>query len=131
MCAHLQSRILFCKYKLGLTPSESEKRSIERTLRRLNREFDASFNVDAFEYLAVYEQPEGRVGMYLVSRQDQRVGVSGMPIDFATGERLLIEYSYKYDLEGFARLAAQAGFAVERVWTDPRSYFSVQYLVLR
>ena len=48
MCAHLQSRILFCKYKLGLTPSESEKRSIERTLRRLNRDFTRTASTEGF-----------------------------------------------------------------------------------
>jgi dimethylhistidine N-methyltransferase len=100
-------------------------------LTRLNREFDADFDVATFAYQAVYEAREQRVGMYLVSRADQRVRVSEVPIDFETGERLLIEYSYKYDLEGFASLAAAAGFTVARVWTDPRSYFSVQYLSLR
>jgi uncharacterized SAM-dependent methyltransferase len=41
---------------------------------------------------------------------------------------LLAESSYKYTLEEFAQLAASAGFNVERVWTDPRNLFSVQYL---
>ena len=47
-CAHLQTRILFCKYKLGLTPSTSEKQSIERTLRRLNREVTRTVETDGF-----------------------------------------------------------------------------------
>jgi dimethylhistidine N-methyltransferase len=109
-------------------PSGVTARFEFNVLARLNREFDASFDADAFEYLAVYEQPHRRVAMYLVSRTDQQVRVSGVPVDFATGERLLIEYSYKYDLADFARLAAEAGFDVEQVWTDPRSWVSVQYL---
>jgi hypothetical protein len=48
VCAHLQSRILFCKYKLGLAPSQSDKRSIERTLRRLNRDFTRTTDAEGF-----------------------------------------------------------------------------------
>ena len=41
----------------------------------------------------------------------------------------MTEYSYKYTRERFAELAEDAGFSVERVWTDPLEWFSVQYLV--
>lgn len=112
-------------------PSGVTARFELNVLARLNREFGASFDADTFEYLAVWEPRERRVGMYLVSRKDQQVRVGGVPIDFASGERLLVEYSYKYDLADFAGLAAEAGFEVERVWTDPRSWFSVQYFSLR
>ena len=67
--------------------------------------------------------------MYLVSDANQRVVVSGRNFEIAQGERILTEYSHKYSLDGFADLAAQAGFQVRKVWTDERRYFSVQYLV--
>jgi L-histidine Nalpha-methyltransferase len=38
------------------------------------------------------------------------------------------EHSYKYTLSGFRRLAGRAGYAVTRVWTDPRRGFGVHYL---
>ena len=47
----------------------------------------------------------------------------------ADGEAILTEYSHKYTLEGFARMAHDAGFEVEKVWTDPEKLFSVQYCV--
>ncbi|MFB0516143.1 MAG: L-histidine N(alpha)-methyltransferase, partial [Candidatus Neomarinimicrobiota bacterium] len=34
-------------------------------------------------------------------------------------------------LDEFEQMAAAAGFRVERVWTDERQWFSVQYLVTR
>ena len=49
-------------------------------------------------------------------------------IAFRAGESIHTENSYKYDLPGFGRLAADAGFATEQVWTDPEALFSVHCL---
>ena len=38
ICAHLYSRTLLCKYRLGLSPTSAEKQTIERTMRHLNRD---------------------------------------------------------------------------------------------
>jgi uncharacterized SAM-dependent methyltransferase len=69
--------------------------------------------------------------MHLVSRVDQRVRVDGRTFSFAAGESICTEHSHKYRLADFAELAAEAGLAVERVWTDPERLFSVQYLEAR
>jgi L-histidine N-alpha-methyltransferase len=50
---------------------------------------------------------------------------------FDAGETIHTEDSHKYTLDGFASLAADTGFEVESVWTDDRSYFSVQYCTTR
>jgi len=42
---------------------------------------------------------------------------------------MLVEYSCKYTLQGFARFAARAGLRVASVWTDPARQFSLQWLV--
>jgi len=97
-------------------------------LRRINREIGSEFDLDRFDHDAVYNARHGRIEMYLVSRLDQRVRVDGRSIELRRGERICTEHSYKYTLDGFAELAASAGFAVREVWTDPLSYFSVQYL---
>lgn len=96
-------------------------------LRRVNRELDANFDLDRFRHEAVYDAGEGRVEMYLVSEGDQQVTVDGTPIAFAAGERICTEYSYKYTVDEFAALAADAGLTVERVWADDNRLFSVQY----
>ena len=49
--------------------------------------------------------------------------------DEIEGEAILTEYSHKYTLESFAVMAGQAGFRVEKVWTDDNNLFSVQFLV--
>ena len=66
--------------------------------------------------------------MHLVSRREQCVRIGEFEFFFEAGESICTEYSHKYTLAGFAALASAGGFAVERVWTDPRQWFSVQLL---
>jgi uncharacterized SAM-dependent methyltransferase len=96
-------------------------------LRRMNRELDATFDLDRFEHLSVWNEENGCVESFLRSTEEQAVTVAGQPVSFGKGETIHTEYSYKYTLDEFADLMAEAGFAVEEVWTDDRSYFSVQY----
>jgi L-histidine Nalpha-methyltransferase len=97
-------------------------------LRRANRELGADFDLAAFDHRAFWNASLGRVEMHLVSRRDQVVRIAGRAIPFAKGESIHTENSHKYELAGFAALAAAAGFTVERVWTDDAELFSVQLL---
>jgi dimethylhistidine N-methyltransferase len=99
-------------------------------LHRINRELGADFDPAAFEHRAIYDEPQGRIEMRLISRRPQTVAVDGQQIAFDEGEWITTEYSHKYSVPDFQRLAAVAGFAVERVWTDARQMFSVQHLVV-
>jgi len=96
-------------------------------LRHLNASHSADFDVDAFEHRAEYDEDKGRVVLELVSQKDQTFAIDATEFDIADGETILTEYSHKYTLEGFARMAHDAGFEVERVWMDPDELFSVQY----
>ncbi len=100
-------------------------------LVRINRELGADFDIEQFAHRAFYNAAKGRIEMHLVSRRDQVVRVGGVPFFFAAGESIHTENSYKYSLPALADLAEAGGFAVERVWTDERQYFSVAYLTLR
>jgi L-histidine Nalpha-methyltransferase len=96
-------------------------------LKRLNREFEANFDLGSFRHRAVYKEGPGRVEMHLVSRRAQNVSIGGEIVHFDAGETLRTECSHKYTLAEFEAMAAGAGFAVHTVWTDPRKLFSVQY----
>ena len=98
-------------------------------LRHLNRDYGADFDLDNFSHDARYDPDEGRVVIRLVSGKDQVAQLGGRSIDIVDGEAILTEYSHKYTLEGFAGMAEEAGFRVEKVWTDTNKLFSVQYLV--
>jgi dimethylhistidine N-methyltransferase len=100
-------------------------------LVRINRELGGSFDVAAFWHHAFYTPREGRIEMHLVSRRDQRATVAGREFAFAEGESIRTEYSYKYSLNDLRALAAEAGWEVEQVWTDERTYFGVLYLTVR
>ena len=98
-------------------------------LRHLNRDYGADFDLNAYSHEAHYDEEEGRVEIKLISSRLQAVSIGGEEIEIASGEAILTEYSHKYTLDGFADMAKQAGFKVEKVWSDPERLFSVQYLV--
>lgn len=97
-------------------------------LRHLNRELGSDFDVDAFDHLAVWVEDNSRIEMHLVSKRDQVVQIGREKIRFERGEHLRTECCHKYTLESFNELAAMAGLATKRVWTDPNQMFSVQLL---
>lgn len=98
-------------------------------LERINRELNADFQLEQFQHRAFYNPGEGRIEMHLVSLRDQVVHLDDLSIHFAKGESIWTESSYKFNLDEFALMAMAAGFTVEKVWTDERQWFSVQYLV--
>jgi dimethylhistidine N-methyltransferase len=97
-------------------------------LVRMNQELDADFQLNQFGHYAFYNPGQSRIEMHLVSLKNQTVRIGDIDISFKLGESIWTESSYKYTLEEFAQLARSAGFTVERVWTDARQLFSVQYL---
>jgi len=97
-------------------------------LVRLNRELGADFAVEQFGYEAPYNEDAGRIEMSLVSERKQTVHIDRHRVEFQRDERMLTEYSYKFDLDGFAELAGKAGLLVAETWTDPDDLFGVLYL---
>ena len=91
------------------------------------RQWEGTVLVDAFTHSAEYDEEEGRIEMRLISGEWQEVSIGDTEIVIEEDEAILTEYSHKYTLEGFARMAARAGFTVEKVWTDEEQLFSVQY----
>jgi uncharacterized SAM-dependent methyltransferase len=56
------------------------------------------------------------------------VQICGERFDFAAGETIHTENSYKYSVADFQAVARRAGFLPEEVWTDPADLFSVHLL---
>jgi dimethylhistidine N-methyltransferase len=95
-------------------------------LVRANRELEADFDLARWTHRAVYNEAEGRIEMHLLSVGQQTVHVGGRAFEFADGEKIITEFSYKQTLDGFARLASSAGFRdASRVWTDPKRWFAI------
>lgn len=98
-------------------------------LRRINREFGADFDLDAYRHCAIYSQEFGRIEMYLVSRRNQTVTIDGEEFLIGQGESILTEHSHKYTIEGFTAMAARAGFRLDSCWTDADEMFAVLYFL--
>lgn len=98
-------------------------------LRRINKECNANFNLEAFEHHAFYNEELGRIEMHLTSLNDQQVSVANQDFSFEKGESIHTENSYKYSIEEFQSLAHQAGWLAQAVWTDEKKLFSLHYFV--
>jgi dimethylhistidine N-methyltransferase len=102
-------------------------------LNRLNRELGANFNLRQFSHHALYNQELGRIEMRLVSQCAQTVYIRHLDLrlDFAAGETIYTESSYKYDQRQIHHLAAQAGFFCAHTWQDTQAFFSLSLLVAK
>jgi L-histidine Nalpha-methyltransferase len=96
-------------------------------LARINRELGGHFDLASFRHGARYDEHLGRIEMYLVSAKAQRVPITalGMEVEFAEGETIHTENSYKYSLEEIAELAQAAGLVPDQQWFDTRRAFSL------
>ncbi len=99
-------------------------------LARINRELDADFDLDAFAHRATWLADAGRIEMHLVSRRAQRVRLRALDIavDFAVGEAVHTENSYKYSPAELDALACAAGMVTDARWSDGAGRFSVSLL---
>lgn len=97
-------------------------------LARANRELGADFDLAAFAHRARYDAMHGRIEIHLESLKRQAVRIGRARVELGEGERIHVEDSYKYSLDGFRGIARAAGFRPVQVWTDPDKLFSVHWL---
>jgi dimethylhistidine N-methyltransferase len=95
-------------------------------LARINRELGGDFVVDGFSHRAVYEVEAGRIEIYIVARHAQEVTVRALDltVQFAAGEAMHTEDSYKYAPHEIEALARAAGLRQVARWTDPEGLFA-------
>jgi uncharacterized SAM-dependent methyltransferase len=96
-------------------------------LVRLNRELAGNFDLEEFAHRAVWNGVESRIEMHLESRMAQKVRLAALDleVDFAPGETIHTENSYKYRSGQAESLLAESGFAPTATWTDAREWFAV------
>jgi dimethylhistidine N-methyltransferase len=94
-------------------------------LARINRELGADFDLRRWAHYAFYNPAEGRIEMHLVALDRQAVRLGRYRWQFAAGETIHTENSYKYSLEGFRVLAEKAGWRSAHAWTDRRGLFAL------
>lgn len=94
-------------------------------LLHLNQLLGADFNVREWRHLGFFNSDTSRIEMHLEARVNLTVTWPGATRHFLAGERIHTENSYKYTLEKFLHLLAQAGFGEPQIWTDASKWFAV------
>jgi L-histidine Nalpha-methyltransferase len=96
-------------------------------LRVLNRELGATFPVDAFAHVALWDAEHEWIEMRLRALRDVRVEVPGVDLllELAEGEEIRTEISAKFRRDGIERELKAAGFDLDRWWTDSRDRFAL------
>ncbi len=97
-------------------------------LTRINRELAGDFQLDRFAHEARWDAEERCIEMHLVAREAHSVEVLGRSFDFAEGESLLTECSYKHGALRFQAIARQAGWQTRRVFSEAATQFNVYLL---
>ena len=100
-------------------------------LARMNTELLADFDLSTFAHRAVWNPIESRVEMHLESLRAQTVHLprAECAVEFARGERIWTESSYKYDAEQIVRMGREAGFRLHQQWIEPDARFAVALFV--
>jgi dimethylhistidine N-methyltransferase len=96
-------------------------------LARINRELGGHFDVETFDFQAIYDEAGGKVISHLRSQRDQTVRIDdlGLDVEFAAGETIHTENSFKYSWAEIDVLARCTGFALEEHWLDAKNRYSV------
>jgi L-histidine N-alpha-methyltransferase len=102
-------------------------------LHRINRELSGQFRLEDFRHRAIYREVPGRIEMHLISNKCQKVAIDRLhlQVEFAEGESIHTENSYKYSLAEIETLATQAGFELVAQWFDGQRLFSTNLLAAR
>jgi dimethylhistidine N-methyltransferase len=101
-------------------------------LARMNRELGADFDLGAFRFRARWNEERGAVQSFLVSEREQRAHVpaSDLTVDFAPGDTIHTESSYKFTREEIVALAADCGFAEKKTYTDTAGRYALSLLLV-
>ena len=107
--------------KIGVT-----KRFNLNLLIRINREFDADFKIDDFDFYCHYNPLNGEVKSYIVSLKSQEVHIKKLDtmIAFQQNELIWTELSKKYALSDIEALADEANFSIKNHFLDCKHYFT-------
>lgn len=95
-------------------------------LIRMNRELDADFKIDDFDFYCHYDPQDGRVKSYIVSLKKQTVLFKKLDktIEFNQNELIWTELSKKYSLSEIEKLATISGFQTKEHFLDCKHYFT-------
>lgn len=95
-------------------------------LQRINRELDANFDLNKFDFYCYYNPLDGELRSFIVSlcNQEVRINAIGKTFTFTDGECIWTELSKKYDLEELEAVMEEAGFRFVKHFIHQEHYFT-------
>lgn len=107
-------------------PNGITKRFNINLLVRINREFEADFDLDYFDFYCQYDAISGEVKSYLVSLKKQSINLKKLDrvIDFDQNELIWTELSKKYTPKEIESLASKTGYKMNNHFMDCKHYFT-------
>ncbi|MGD8638159.1 MAG: L-histidine N(alpha)-methyltransferase [Nitrosopumilaceae archaeon] len=96
-------------------------------LSRINDELDADFDLTNFKHVAMYNEKDQRIEMYLKSLVNQSVIISKANLSLKMNQDELIhtEHSHKYTISQIREMMKDAGFEIKEIWQDSQKLFSL------
>jgi len=94
-------------------------------LLHLNRILDTDFQLEDWRHVARFNSAESRIEMHLQAAARVTVCWPEGEREFAAGESIHTENSYKYRPQAFAAMLQEAGYRDIEHWTDTNGWFSV------
>ncbi len=118
------------KSKDIVLPAYNDKQGYTRDfnlniLHRINKELGGDFKVSEFKHSPKYDEQTGIASSALVSSKKQQVRIEllDMTVDFEAGEPIHTEISRKYDLEILNKVIEGSGLSIMNEFNDARNYF--------
>jgi L-histidine N-alpha-methyltransferase len=108
-------------------PGGLTERFIKNVLAVLNRSLDADFDLEAFDYVPLWDPFEERVDMRLRAAMPQQVRIDGLDLDIVLGEgeEIRVEISTKFRPDRLEAELDDAGFELCELWTDGNGEFGL------
>lgn len=96
-------------------------------LQHLNRKFQGDFDLDKFKHVALYNEQDHQIEMYLESLAAQTVSLKALDltVEFGQGERILSEISRKFNLSQMTQILSEYQLRVINPYTDRKSWFGL------
>ncbi len=114
--------ILEAAYDDGLGVTAAFNKNL---LLNVNDLLGSDFDIRQWQHVALFNATDSRIEMHLEATCKLAVQWPGHHRQFAKGERILTECSYKYTPESMTALLREAGFVEVKYWTDPQAWFAV------
>jgi len=125
--------ILFFGFDLKKTPEilykayhNTCKNWCSYLLQRVNKELNANFNLDKFEYYTTYNPENGKFKWYFISKEKQSVKIKDInfEINFELGEPIYIGQSKKFSIAEINNIAKKYVFKDLKFYFDTKNYFT-------